>query len=96
MHEIFLADKAGRLLHFYYDIPEAMDKDQKYNGGYTNATTGEDYVDHEWYPNPVDGESTVRTKLYERETTRMPADAKAKADVIKTQYDNQLEAEQNP
>lgn len=96
VHEIFLSDKTGKILHFYYDIPEAKDQDDLTEGGYTNATTGVDYVDHAWYPNPSGSGSQVRTKLYERVTARMEATAKSKSDAMLTHYNSQVEAETNP
>ncbi len=76
VHEIFFVDKTGRLSHQYYDIPDAMDSEQNVGGGYSLDDV--DLVTDLWYPDQA-GPSTTRTKLYTRQSTRLPSTILQKA-----------------
>ncbi len=86
VHEIILVDKAGRLFHKYYDIPEAMDDEQQIGGGYTLDDV--DLVSDLWYPDQA-GPSTVRTKLYTRQSSRLPSTILQKALFMYDRYQAQ-------
>lgn len=92
VHEIVFTDSAGRLDHRYYDIPDAMDNTGEKGGGY--ELDGDPLTDHKWYPNQgVGGSSTVRTKLYRRESTKLSSTVKQKAAFMYTKYQEQIAEE---
>ena len=85
VHEIVMADSAGRLQRLVFDIPEALDKDKKNGAGYGIFTDSEPPVDvinpytTDDYPLTTGG-ATEPTKLYIRENAKISDENKSRVD----------------
>jgi len=79
IHEVLMADKAGRTQRLVFAIPEALDKDGKTGGGYTLDGTAYESQD---YPPDSGGGATVPTKLYTSGDCNITTDNKKRAETI--------------